>query len=600
MNLSWQRFWSALVLGGVLFGFGWPPAYVRVEASMDGPNILLGDMDICGNGTGTGKITGVVTSADDGSPIQGIFVSVISVFGDDFIGSGETTGADMTDADGTYELSGLPGGTYLVRADPTTFNDLNGDDFSYRPEIYDNQLSESSFTPVVVVDGQTTGNINFAMEESAIVLGRVTDLNSGLPLTGTVNLYRATSQFPAVASDIVTVNESGHFTFTEGFIPGDYKLGFVASGSKHEPAFFDNKGAFADADVIEIGSSGIVTVNLALTLVPIVDESGPTGKVTGKVTLAESGDPFDGVTIYAYGAEEGFTKGTATPDENGVYTMTLPPGEYKIRTELGFTSNPLIDQRDYIKVFYPNSPTFDGGEIVTVAANGMVNNVNFALQRGGRITGRVTLAEDGSGVGFASVAARDGSLLSSLNQSVIGVSDASGFYTLPAVANGVYTVTADIYAEGECRYPTKRYQEQVTVNGPGLIPNINLAMTQGAYITGRVTITETGVGIRVTVRALQAGDDETGFGNVDFSAATGFYRAGPLPPGTYQLFFSPSNDSGLGAVYSNGSPDRTGAPFFTVGEGEVVDGVDVALPPRTDNPDDPNRLYMPALKGKGT
>ncbi|MCG6964785.1 MAG: carboxypeptidase-like regulatory domain-containing protein, partial [Acidobacteria bacterium] len=128
----------------------------------------------------TGAISGLVTESGSGDPICS---SQLTAF--------DSTGTEIAMAtsscDGSYEIEGLPGGSYFVTATEA----------SHRGQLYDglpcyDSCDPTAGTPIQVGAGATTGDIDFALDPwpTPAVSGTVTDSVSGLPIgSGSVVLY---------------------------------------------------------------------------------------------------------------------------------------------------------------------------------------------------------------------------------------------------------------------------------------------------------------------------------------------------------------------------------------------------------------------------
>jgi hypothetical protein len=567
-------------------GAGFPAAAVGVQAA-GAPGAVEGVLDICGNGTGTGKITGRVTRASNGAPIEGIRVFVTTLFDDDL-----SFGLlDLTAADGSYELTGLAGGTYVVRTDASAFNAANPDAPALVPEVYEEQATVATFTPVQVVDGQTVPNINFTLSEGGTIRGRITNRATGLPEDGEVTLHRADTELPRVAATLLAIGGTGNYTFTVGLPPGSYKIGYRSTRVEMDTVFYPNTTDFAAAETIEIAGSETKTINLAATIpAPLVL---PQGQVRGKVTLAGGGNLRDIVRVRGFVGDDMVPRASASTDAAGLYTMTVPAGTVKVMIEPGVGTETGPNSREYIRKFFNNKKTLAEAQSVSVPANGVVNNVDFALERGGRMSGRVTFT-DGTPVSGVTIAAFTGPSANSTVQSASTQTNDTGEYQLTALASGVYTVAVRLVSTAlGCTYPQQK--KIVTVASPNPLPNIDFTLAPGAYITGRVTSAESGAGVRSVVRALLPGESEESFGVSTLSAQTGYYRVGPLLPGEYQLLFLPAQSTGLGQIYFGGTTDRSRAQKFRVAGAQVVGGTDIALRPGAVAPEGPVKVYLPAL-----
>ena len=103
-----------------------------------------------------GSISGWVISAN-GTPDRDPNPRV-----DRFVGE-----SDRVRPDGSYMITGVPAGTYCVSVNTFAEWEL--------PRTYDGVLScDAAYTPVTVVAGQNTGNIDFGMQTGGVVAGTVT------------------------------------------------------------------------------------------------------------------------------------------------------------------------------------------------------------------------------------------------------------------------------------------------------------------------------------------------------------------------------------------------------------------------------------------
>lgn len=119
-----------------------------------------------------GAIAGRVTDATTGGPIGSGSVEV-------YDSSGDWSGDGFLAADGTYAVGGLEPGIYFARSDVY---------YDYANELYDDlpclyPCDPTTGTPIAVSLGATTGGIDFALEPTGGIAGRVTD-TAGRPLAG--------------------------------------------------------------------------------------------------------------------------------------------------------------------------------------------------------------------------------------------------------------------------------------------------------------------------------------------------------------------------------------------------------------------------------
>lgn len=153
-----------------------------------------------------GGISGVVTDPL-GDPLSDVYVEVAGI-------DQEVYEETFTDADGSYDIDGLAPGAYRVY-----FADF---DSLLLPEYYDNVQSYDLATPVDVLDGAVTSDIDAQLDLGGSMSGRVTGL-AGDPLPGVnVMLYRDSSEFPVAFGQTAA---TGRYTIG-GLSPGEYTVAF--------------------------------------------------------------------------------------------------------------------------------------------------------------------------------------------------------------------------------------------------------------------------------------------------------------------------------------------------------------------------------------
>jgi hypothetical protein len=164
---------------------------------------------------GAAQISGTVRSADDDKPLARARV----VASADVLHEPRAT---ITNGDGTYTLSDLPAGAYTVSATRT----------GYAAQVY-GQGRTSAGTPVTLVAGQKTGNIDMRLAPGGVIAGRILD-EDGSPFAGAVvealvtRMEAGTSVRYAIASS--QTDDRGEFRLF-GLGPGEYYV------SAQDPAF---------------------------------------------------------------------------------------------------------------------------------------------------------------------------------------------------------------------------------------------------------------------------------------------------------------------------------------------------------------------------
>jgi hypothetical protein len=158
-----------------------------------------------------GRIKGTVTDAATQQPISGVQVAIFNS-----VGTRVSTGS--SDAAGNYtSFDGLPTGSYFVR----TLNFKH-----YIDELFDGFVctagvcNETSGTPVALIIGSQS-QVDFALDQGAVISGRITDKNSGDPLAGSlIDLYDASGNH----LNYEVPDDNGIYSTVVGLSAGNYFL----------------------------------------------------------------------------------------------------------------------------------------------------------------------------------------------------------------------------------------------------------------------------------------------------------------------------------------------------------------------------------------
>jgi hypothetical protein len=156
-----------------------------------------------------GAISGKVTDASNGNPINGDSIAV-------FTAGGRIVGGATTNSHGNYVARGLAASTgYRVCAAPVnTTPTVTYHGKCWRGIAWNGRSLPAGTTPVAVQAGQTHTGINFRLSKTIHVLGsiagQVTEKAGGTPLQGaSVTLFRGGQFFNSAST-----NATGHYKFT--------------------------------------------------------------------------------------------------------------------------------------------------------------------------------------------------------------------------------------------------------------------------------------------------------------------------------------------------------------------------------------------------
>jgi hypothetical protein len=332
-----------------------------------------------------GRIAGRLTESATSAAIQ--FGSVVI-----YNAAGQAVTYAESDATGNYvSFHGLTTGSYYVLAKTP----------NYRAELYDNIPCGSGCTvttgaPVGVVLGQRTSNIDFALNSNiATVSGKVTDRATGAPL-GNVGIIFYDG-FGSAVKRVISDGSDGTYQVT---LPGGGTY-FARTKNQTQPGYVDQLYSGKDCTrcVVKDGTPIVVESGTPVTNVSFqLTHDG--GTIRGRVTDSVTGRGVSFATVQIV-ADNGEVVSFAFSDGNGDYLPFhgLATGMYyAIVYASGFGSQ-----------IYRNlscSETCDPlqGTPIAVTQGQATTGIDFPLSSTQpRMTGRVTAAQDGSGLSGISV-----------------------------------------------------------------------------------------------------------------------------------------------------------------------------------------------------
>lgn len=277
----------------------------------------------------SGAVSGTVTDAVTHNPLGNILIVAYNP-------SNGTYGFQaMTASDGTYDIA-----TNLVTG-------------SYNITVLFPEGHVSQSTTASVTVGVETANVNFALAESGIIIGRITTPN-GTPLKDvTVTAFSNGGSY-----GYATTNATGYYRIANGLGTDSYTVMAISGMNMNETS-----NVMVTAGQVTSG------VDMWLTVSPPT----PSGIITGTVTDQSNGKPIASATVSATGSGSG----TAETDQNGNYVISsnLGTGTYTVSVDaLGYQSQNITG--------------------VSVTVDVVTANVNFQLsklphEQSGTITGTV-------------------------------------------------------------------------------------------------------------------------------------------------------------------------------------------------------------------
>ena len=357
-----------------------------------------------------GSISGTVTEEGTGAPITSCSITAYDAATDDYLESGNT------DSLGNYTIGGLVTGEYKVRFSPY-------DEVHVR-EWYNDKPSQSSADPVPVNAPFDTGGVDAALAVGGSISGMVTEEGTGAPI-GNCNIYAYDA---ATGEYITSVNTgtSGNYALY-GLATGSYVVRFDPGDEVHVLEWYNDKPDKPSADPVSVTAPGDTPgINAEL-------EAG--GTISGIVIDELTANPIVDCRVEVHDVAATQLPGTAPfaqgdTDASGNYTVgPVKAGDYQVR----------FSPQDgaHVSEWYNGKLTKVAADPVTVTSPGDTSNINATLEVGGSMSGTVIEEGTGNPIGGCQVITLDPETMELM---VMGQTDASGDYTLEAVATGSYKV----------------------------------------------------------------------------------------------------------------------------------------------------------------
>jgi hypothetical protein len=562
----------------------------RGRCSLDPIAVTLGattsGVDFALDIVGLNRIGGIVQAADR-SLLANVTVRIYDA-------TGNPVDEARTDGSGFFITSGLPMGTYYA----ATRNSLGLADYVWNGLLCaHDSCNETLGTPIsITLPSSTISGINFVLVPGQTISGTVTTAAGGTPIGNAfVSLMNASGAFVGG----VNTDASGVFTF--GAVPpGTYYASTVVNGYvtqlyNHVSCSNGCPPNPAGTPVV-VSNQPVTNINFSLLV------AAGTGSITGTVTDVVGGTNPSGVPVQLFSPafSGGATPVASTTTNLGAYTFSnIPAGSYYVRTNAN-SSGVLPGGIPFINQLYSgvacvncSLSTTGAGTLVTVSSGGTTSGIDFALQRGGFISGTITDAADGAPL--PNVGAE---IFNSADISVgVFSTSASGVFSSPGLPPDTYYVrTTNTQGHVNRQWQSLACPQAgclptsgtpVVVSGAE-VSGIDFALTLGGRISGKVTDASTGQGLPfVQISIFSSAGTNFGTASAD---ASGNYTTSGLPAGTYflrtetgplfvnnqQLGFVDQLYSGTQCVPGCLNPTFVGTPV-TVSNGATTSNINFSL-----------------------
>jgi Carboxypeptidase regulatory-like domain len=480
------------------------------------------------------SMTGEVTNAATGNPIAGATVYIYNASD-----PSQPIIEMPSENNGSFLTGSLPNGSYDVEVD--------GSSQGYAIQWYNGATSQSGATAVTVSGTTITpSSVNLALTPDAIS-GTVTASGSGL---SGVEVELVTSANKQVAQ--TTTDTSGRYAFS----PVPPAAGDVVV---FNPGGANGSYTSSASSPFNVLPGQQVTEN---------GQVGPSsGTVSGTVTDQLTGADLAGVEVELINSSHTEIAQT-TSNAVGYYSFSAVPaanGDEVLFNPGGVSNN------------FGSSTSFPFNVIA-----GQQQTVNGQLLSGGVIGGHVTNSGSQAIQGVTVYAQN-----TATNNSYNATTSSGGTYLLDGLPAGSYKVQFQP-ANGQ-NYITQWYLDKsdyaaavpVSVTSGHTTANVDATLASGATISGVVTSGATHTPLAgVYVEVSNYTDDF--IPNLDTSqvrtAADGSYTLIGLPPGTYDVEFSPQYPSNYLSEYYNQQTNENKATPIALAAGATRSSIDAALP----------------------
>ncbi|MFK7848667.1 MAG: carboxypeptidase regulatory-like domain-containing protein [Rhodothermales bacterium] len=325
------------------------------------------------------------------------------------------------------------------------------------------------------------------------------------------------------------VKEDGEYIIN-GLKTGSYLV--MAGADGFFPQFFSHAYNIWEAIIVEVAPNEI-TGGIDFFLEP--NETGE-GSIAGQIIAEETGEPIANAQIYAYNANNPFVSIWASTNDDGTYELpNLRTGEYYVQASAtGFFSQ-----------YFDSVSNLEDARTVGITDGEVTSDINFALNRGGTISGTVVDAA-GDPVAGVNIQAytEEGRGDDSGYWYGWASTDAAGEYTISGLNDGDYIISAHYYRSNYSVtewYDNAKSAEDATpvpVSFGSDTPNVDFTMdtpTEFGSISGTLT-GEDGSAVQSALVRLESIDSPNFyFFTYAYPDENGKYSINEVPVGTYRV-----------------------------------------------------------------
>lgn len=270
------------------------------------------------------------------------------------------------------------------------------------------------------------------------------------------------------------ISNGGYYVIL-GLLPGKYYLRASANG--YNGKYYRNSDDWKKAKLVPVtewkDTSGI---NFVLESTTVKSKGAITGRVEG-----ENGAPLSDCYIFVYGQNYNYCKYAKT-DENGFYKIgELSSGKYRLHCSYSGSAN-------FVDEWYKNEQSYESASLVKVNEPNTRTGINFILEYGGTIGGKVICASGkNAGASQAYIYAYDESkqIFNS------GRTDEEGKFVIPKLIKGNYRLYTnysgpDNSLDGWYRSAESFEKAALIHINPQETKNVRIKLKPGGAISGKI------------------------------------------------------------------------------------------------------------------
>ncbi len=220
---------------------------------------------------------------------------------------------------------------------------------------------------------------------------------------------------------------------------------------------------------------------------------------------------------------------------------------------------------------------YGNADLVAIDGAEAIEGIDIGLRLGATISGRITDVETGLPIGNVDLDAESAFGRGPTSHTR---TDSTGRYTLQGIAPGTYRIKVRASKQGYIReYYNDRQSwdnaDLVYIGGAEMVEGMDVGLTLGATISGRVTDVGTGLPIgQVELRAENA--FRGGSDSYTRTDSDGRYTLRGVAPGTYVIKVQ-ANEQGYIQGYYGGNLNWDDADRVTISGVEAVQGIEIGL-----------------------